>query len=182
MNKKFEYKGQLIYSKMLRKICKKKAQGEFCQCYPKLIFRSKLCIYLVYAQNISWSALQLYRARHEIFLYYKTDSFFLTVNLSHTLVCSVHLQGFVKCSWRGNFFIQKFYCFMLLLSLNAFRYAFFKRIIQVWYQYSIFRQLAMILVQFGEYISTTCTAKYVQFLPIFPISSSPFTVQVPFIK
>ena len=46
--------------------------------------------------------------------------------------CSVHYQAF-NC-FQTQFLIWTFYCVMLLFNLTSFRYSFFRRIIQVWYQ------------------------------------------------
>ena len=47
MNKRFEYKAHQLYSKKLRKFCKKEDQSQFQQSHQKFMFWSKFCTYLV---------------------------------------------------------------------------------------------------------------------------------------
>ena len=60
-------------------------------------------------------------------VYYKLNSFFLrnirTYALPGCLVCSPRFSAFLSY----NFFILKFYCFMLLLNFITSKYRFFRR-------------------------------------------------------
>ena len=128
MNKKLESKNHQIYSKMLRKVCKKEVSSQFHQDHKEFIFWSTFFMYMVptFLKVIWWrffvpcsepflissatlSCKTWNISTFSMLVYYNTNSFFseklLTTN---SLVCSVHysaqfIHDFQICLVFGQF-------------------------------------------------------------------------------
>ena len=86
---------------------------------------------------------------------YNTNSLFLrSFSYAHLPGLSTSIIKVLSVS-ENNFFILKFHCFMLLLNFIASKYSFFRRIIQVWYQYF---QICLVLGQFPHKHFFYCTS------------------------
>ena len=57
------------------------------------------------------------------------------LKVSHARVCSFYYNGFKFFRKHSNFWIYKFYCFMLLVNLITLIYSFLRGTTKAWCQY-----------------------------------------------